>query len=74
MRLKIGSGVSIVIVEEGPSKVIFFNRPVRAIELNKQEISQITALLNSDLKTKIGVADRDTIRIRESSKLPLEGL
>jgi hypothetical protein len=74
MRLKTDSGVSIVIVEEGPSKVIFFNRPVRAIELNKQEMSQITALLTADPKTKIGVANREPIKIRESSKLPPEGL
>lgn len=53
MEVKTESGLSITITAEGPSKVVFFNKPVRAVELTKGEVSQISALLTSSLETKI---------------------
>ena len=45
MELKTESGVSITILEEGSSKVLIFSKAVRAIGLNKKEISKISSLL-----------------------------
>jgi len=47
MRIKTESGVSISFVTQGSSKVLVFDRPVRAVELKKEEIAQINALLAS---------------------------
>jgi hypothetical protein len=56
MELKTASGVSIKIIDEGSSKILFFNKSVRAVELNKQETSKISAMLVSNLETKVNGA------------------
>jgi hypothetical protein len=58
MELKTDSGVSITIIEAGSSRVIVFDKSVRAVELNEEEISKISASLsakleNSDSKPKV---------------------
>lgn len=53
MEIKTKSDVSITVISEGSSKILFFNKPVRAIELRKVESSQLSALLVSDLETRI---------------------
>lgn len=55
MEIKTESGVSITIISEGSSKIMLFDRAVRAIELKKEETSQISALLVSNLETKTNV-------------------
>jgi len=50
MKVKTESGVSITVIPECSSKIMLFDRPVRAIELKKEEVSQISALLVSSLK------------------------
>lgn len=55
MEIKTKSDVSIKVIPEGSSKILFFSKPVRAIELKKVESSQLSALLSSDLETKINV-------------------
>ena len=55
MRVKTKSGVSITFIQEGSSKIMLFDRPVRAIELKKREIFQISALLAPSLETKTNV-------------------
>jgi len=55
MEIKTESGVSITIIPEGSSKIMLFDRVVRAIELKKEETSQISALLVSSLETKTNV-------------------
>ena len=55
MEIKTKSDVSITVVPEGSSKILLFNKPVRAIELKKVESSQLSALLASDFETKINV-------------------
>jgi hypothetical protein len=45
MEVKTASGVSIKIVDEGSSKILIFSTSVRAIGLNKEETSAISALL-----------------------------
>ena len=55
MEIKTKSDVSITVISEGSSKILFFNKPVRAIELKKVELSQLSALLASDLETKNNV-------------------
>jgi hypothetical protein len=52
MKVKTKSGVSITIIPEGPSKIMLFSKPVRAIELKEVESSQLSALLTSDFDTK----------------------
>jgi len=47
MKIKTESGVSISFIPEGSSKIILFDKPVRAIELKKEEISRINAFLSS---------------------------
>jgi hypothetical protein len=47
MELKTDSGVSITIVEAGSSKVLIFDKSVRAVELNEEELSKISASLSS---------------------------
>ena len=55
MRVKTESGVSITIIPECSSKIMLFDRPVRAIELKKGEIFQISVLLASGLEMKTNV-------------------
>jgi hypothetical protein len=45
MELKTESGVSITIVDDGSSKVLIFDKSVRAIGLSEEETSKISALL-----------------------------
>jgi len=56
MKVKTDSGVSITIIAEGSSRILFFDKPVRAVELKKEETSQISALLVSNLETKTDAA------------------
>lgn len=51
MKMKTESDVSITIVSEGSSKILLFDKLVCAIELKKRELSQLGALLASDLET-----------------------
>ena len=55
MEIKTKSGVSITFIPEGSSKIVLFDRPVRALELKKGEILQISALLASRPETKTNV-------------------
>ena len=52
MKVKTESGVSITIIPEGSSKIMLFDRPVRLIEFKKEEVSQMSVLLASNLETK----------------------
>jgi hypothetical protein len=47
MKVKTASGVSITFIQEGSSKIILFDRPVRGIELKEQEIARIDSFLTS---------------------------
>ena len=50
MKVETDSGVSITILPEGSSKIMVFDKPVRIIELKKEEASQIRVLLTSSLE------------------------
>lgn len=52
MELKTESGVSIRIIEDGSSKVLIFDRSVRAVGLSEEETSKISALLSSKSDAK----------------------
>lgn len=52
MELKTDSGVSITIIEEGSSKILVFSKPVRAVGLNRKELSKISNLLTSKSNAK----------------------
>jgi hypothetical protein len=58
MELKTDSGVSITIIEEGSSKILVFSKPVRAVGLNKKELTEISNLLISKSNTKTIVATK----------------
>lgn len=60
MKIKTKSDVSITVAPEGTSKILLFSKPVRAIELKKVELSQLSALLTSNLETKA----KATARVR----------
>lgn len=47
MKVKTESGVSITLVSEGSSKIVIFDRAVRAIELKQNEIPRIDSFLIS---------------------------
>ena len=55
MKVETDSGVLITIIPEGSSKIILFDKPVRVVELKKEEASQLRSLLTSSLKTKTSV-------------------
>jgi len=50
MKLKTQAGISIAIGSDGASKIISFDRPVRAIELTKEETLQVSNALTGDMK------------------------
>lgn len=55
MEIKTQSGVCISVGSEGSSKVLFFDKPIRTVELTKRELLQIsTVLFRSDLKGHVG--------------------
>jgi predicted GTPase len=64
MKIKTQAGVSITISSEGASKIMSFDKPVRAVELTKEEMLQVSMALASD--AKVGIA-------AEVRKLLLEG-
>jgi hypothetical protein len=53
MRIKTQAGILIAINSDGSSKTIFFNKPVRAIELTKDEVLQVSTALITGVKTGI---------------------
>ena len=53
MRIKSQAGILIAINSEGSSKTISFSKPVRTIELTKDEVLQISTALIADVKTGI---------------------
>lgn len=75
MELKTESGVSITIIEESSgSKVLLFNKFVRAVELNREETSRIRALLASNLKTKGNTTvTREYLRTQEGNERGTSG-
>jgi len=73
MRLKTESGVSITIIEEGSSKILLFNKSVRAIELGKDEISQISALLTQQRSAKTYTTITKSTKPENCQKAAYEG-
>lgn len=64
LRLKTRAGISIAIDSQGASKIISFDKPVRAIELTREETLHFSTALTSDVKVGI------TVELR---KLLMEG-
>lgn len=58
MELKTESGVSITIIEDGPSRVLIFDKSVRAVGLNKEETSKISALLSPKPNANDNTSDK----------------
>jgi hypothetical protein len=73
MKLKTESGVSIGIIEQGSSKVLLFNKSVRAVELNKEEISRIRTLLTTNSETKKSRSNTESLGIQDSNGVTPEG-
>jgi hypothetical protein len=68
MKMKTESGVSISFVQEGSSKIIFFDKPVRAIELKKEEIFQISSFLASSPKIECDTRSQGMPNIRQRTR------
>lgn len=66
MELKTESGVSITILKEGSSKVLVFNKPVRAVGLNKKEISKISSLLSLKPDAKESATEIKSLRSKKN--------
>jgi hypothetical protein len=50
MKVKTESGVLISFISRGSSKTLLFDKPVRAMELKKEELTRIAALLSPNLE------------------------
>ena len=68
MELKTESGVSITIIEDGSSKVLIFDKSVRAVGLSKEETSKISALLSSksNMKSTSSTKERESKHKRKT--------
>jgi hypothetical protein len=53
MEIKTKSGIQVDVHLEGHSKILTFNKPVRSIELSKEESAHIGTLLGLNAKTGI---------------------
>jgi hypothetical protein len=51
MEIKTKSNVLITIVPEGSSKILLFDKPVRALELGRAESSKLVTLLTENNET-----------------------
>ncbi len=72
MELKTESGVSIIIIDDGSSKVLIFDKAVRAVELNKKEVSKISAVLSSDSKAGRSAAKAEPTKAQDSTDITPE--
>ncbi len=75
MELKTDSGVSITIIEAGSSKVLIFDKSVRAVELNEGELSKISASLISKLNNvnSTPAAKRKRAKVEKKANSSQEG-
>jgi hypothetical protein len=72
MKVKTESGVSITLVSEGSSKIVIFDRPVRAIELKQNEIPKISSFLfsRSEAESAPDIRNINHITQREKRRTP----
>lgn len=54
MKIKTQSGVNILVESSGSSRTVFFDKPVRTIELTKDEALQVASLLVDGINTRVG--------------------
>jgi hypothetical protein len=73
MELKTESGVSITIIEEGSSRILIFDRSVRAVELNEDETAKISTVLSSNLKARRFASNTDLTKTQNDRGATLEG-
>ncbi len=71
MELRTDSGVSITIIEAGSSRVLIFDKSVRAVELNKEEVYKISASLISKSKIESSGTNSKRMRSKDKSKAGL---
>jgi len=72
MKVKTESGVSITLVSEGSSKIVIFDRPVRAIELKQHEIPRINSFLisRSEAESAADIQDINHLAQKEKRRTP----
>jgi hypothetical protein len=72
MKMKTESGVSITLVSEGSSKVVIFDRPVRAIELKQDEVPRINSFLisRSEAESAPNIQNMNNHTQREKRRTP----
>ena len=56
--IELSSGIKVSIMENGNSKLVLFDRPVKIIELSRNESKQLGSSLMKTSHTAIGVEDR----------------
>jgi len=65
MEIKTKSEICITVGNSSSSKVLFFNKPVRAVELTREESLQVSFLLADDMKMTRNNVTLKTTRSRE---------
>jgi uncharacterized protein len=55
MKIKTQSGVDIMVEPTGSSRIVFFNKPIRTIELDKDESLQVSSFLVDGINTEVAM-------------------
>jgi len=58
--IELSSGIKVSVMQSGNSKLVLFDRPVKIIELSRNESKQLGSSLTKTGHTAIGVKDRST--------------
>lgn len=72
MKVKTRSGICVTVGSEGSSKVVFFDKPIRTIELTRDESLQVGALLTAPStfsKNNILLKNQETNRVNADTKI-----
>lgn len=69
MEIRTLSGICITIEKSGPSKFLFFDKPVRTIELTKDETLQVSSLLVDGINTEVATKFKERWEKEKSVKL-----
>lgn len=58
--IELSSGIKVSIMENGNSKLVLFDRPVKIIELSRKESNQLGSSLMKNSHTAVIVKDQST--------------
>lgn len=70
--MKTRSGICVKVNSEGSSKIVFFDKPIRTLELTRDESLQVSALLiaqSAFCKKDILLKSQETDRVNADTKI-----